>query len=156
MPFMIFIIDYKPTLSRAWLLRFAKSTSEYFAATFLEAQIRFYKHWPNTESYTLKRPFSGGFYTDIDLIEVAEKIYISCFIHTHPRLTKLANLINNVDCWTHDILSLHKELAHGDMHKMVLIMHHELKISLQESPNLVKKRIDAQIQQFQTVDKQLS
>ncbi|MCB1985046.1 MAG: hypothetical protein H6936_12395 [Burkholderiales bacterium] len=145
----------KPLSSQAWLLRFAKSASEYFEATFWEAQNRFYRRWPSTDSYTLMRPFSGGLYTDIDLIEIAEKINIPCIARAHPRLTELANLTNNVVCWSNDIISLRKEQAHGDMHNMVMVMQHELKISLQESVNLVKKLIDAQIQQFLNVEQQL-
>lgn len=145
----------RPISTQAWLLRFTKSVSEYFEATFWEAQNRFYQRWPNTDTYILMRPFSGGLYTDIELIEIAEEIDIPCIARAHPCLMELANLTNNVVCWSNDIISLQKEKAHGDMHNMVLVMQHELRISLQESVDLVKKLIDAQIQQFQMVEKQL-
>ncbi len=145
----------KPISSQAWMLRFAKSASEYFEATFWESQNRYFNRWPDTDSYILMRPFSGGLYTDIELIEIAEEINIPCIARAHPRLTELANLTNNVVCWSNDIISLAKEKAHGDMHNMVMVMQHELNISLQESLNLVKKLIDAQIQQFQAHEKQL-
>ena len=145
----------QPLATPAWQARFAKSATEYFEATFWESQNRAHKHWPDTDSYILMRPFSGGLYTDIDLIEIAEEIEIPCIARTHPRLIELANLTNNVVCWSNDIISLAKEKAHGDMHNLVLVMQHELKISLQESLDLVKKLIDAQIQQFQTLEKQL-
>lgn len=145
----------KPLSSQAWMLRFAKSISEYFEATYWEAQNRFYKRWPDTDSYSLMRPFSGGLYTDIELIEIAEKINIPCAARAHPLLMELANLTNNVVCWSNDIISLRKEQAHGDMHNMVMVMQHEMKITLQEALNLVKKRIDEQIQQFLMIEKQL-
>ena len=145
----------QPFSTASWLIRFAKSASEYFEATFWEAQNRYQKRWPDTDAYILMRPFSGGLYTDIELIEVAEDIRIPCIARAHPRLIELAYLTNNVVCWSNDIISLRKEKAHGDMHNMVLIMQHELNISLQEALNLVKKLIDAQIQQFQTLEKQL-
>ncbi len=141
--------------SQAWMLRFAKSASEYFEATFWEAENRYQHRWPNTDSYMQMRPFSGGLYTDIDLIEVAENLEIPCIARSHPHMVKLANLTNNVVCWSNDIISLKKEKAHGDMHNMVLVMQHELNISLQDALNLVKKLIDTQIQQFQSLEKQL-
>ncbi|SER09932.1 hypothetical protein SAMN05421690_100866 [Nitrosomonas sp. Nm51] len=145
----------QPFSSKSWMLRFAKSAAEYFEATLWEAQNRHLNRWPDTDSYMLMRPFSGRLLTDIELIEIAENIEIPCTARAHPCLIKLASLTNNVVCWSNDIISLNKEKAHGDMHNLVLVMQHELNISLQEALNLVKKLVDAQIQQFQTFEKRL-
>jgi Terpene synthase family 2, C-terminal metal binding len=145
----------QPLASQAWLARFAKSASEYFEATFWEAQNRFYKHWPDMASYVRMRPYTGGLYTDIDLIEITEQISLPCIVRSHPRLNQLVVITNNVVCWSNDIISLKKELAHGDMHNLVLIMQHESNCSLQESLNRVKRLIDNQIRRFLLFETQL-
>ncbi|MCP5243240.1 MAG: hypothetical protein H6940_07395 [Burkholderiales bacterium] len=145
----------QPLSSKSWMLRFAKSAAEYFEATFWEAQNRYLNRWPDTDSYMLMRPFSGGLLTDIELIEIAENIDIPCTARAHPCLMKLASLTNNVVCWSNDIISLKKEKAHGDMHNLVLVMQHELNISLQEAVNMVKNLVDDQIRQFQALEKEL-
>lgn len=144
-----------PLASNSWVLRFAKSAAEYFEATFWEAQNRYHGRWPDTDSYMLMRPFSGGLFTDIELIEIAENINMSCLARAHPRLMKLTALTNNVVCWSNDIISLRKEKAHGDMHNMVLVLQRERNISLQEALDFVKNLIDTQIQQFLILEKEL-
>ncbi len=141
--------------SPTWMLRFAKNTAEYFEATLWEAQNRSYNRWPNTDNYMLMCPFSSGLYIVIDLIEIAEDMRIPCIVRLHPNLIKLINLTNNVVCWSNDIIALTRETSHGDMHNMVIVMQHELNISQQDALNLIMKLIDAQIQQFQALEKKL-
>lgn len=145
----------QPLASSAWLARFAKSASDYFDATLWESENRSHNRWPDIDSYVRMRPYSGGLYTDIELIEVAEKINFPCIVRSDPRLNELANIANNVVCWCNDVISVAKEKAHGDMHNLVLVMQHELKISLNETLKRIKKLIDAQIQQFLVLEKQL-
>ncbi|MGR9105304.1 MAG: terpene synthase family protein [Gammaproteobacteria bacterium] len=145
----------KPLGSRTWLTRFAKNVSEYFEGTLWEARNRYHKRWPNTAAYVRMRPFTGGLYTDIDLIEITEEINLSCVVRSHPHLNKLVGLTNNVVCWSNDVISLQKENEHGDMHNLVLILHHESNFSLQQSLDYVKCLIDNQIQRFLRIEKQL-
>lgn len=145
----------KPLATQAWLTRFAKSASEYFEATQWEAQNRFDQHWPDTSSYIRMRPYTGGLYTDIELIEITEGIELPCIVRSHPRLIQLINITNNVVCWSNDIISLRKEKAHGDMHNLALIMNHESNCSLQEVLNQVKLLIENQIDRFIRFETQL-
>lgn len=143
----------QPLASQAWLARFAKSASDYFEATLWEAQNRYHNRWPNIDSYIRMRPYSGGLYTDIELIEISENIHFPCIVRSDPCINELATITNNVVCWCNDVISIRKEKAHGDIHNLVLIMQQELQISLNEALERVKKLIDAQIKKFQLLEK---
>ncbi|MCI0654391.1 MAG: hypothetical protein L0Y39_07925 [Methylococcaceae bacterium] len=145
----------EPLASQAWLARFAKSAAEYFEATLWEAQNRFHKQWPDRASYVRMRPYTGGLYTDIELIEITEQISLPCLVRTHSRVNQLVAITNDVVCWCNDIISLQKEKAHGDMHNLVLIMHNESGLGLQESVNHAKRLIENRIRRFQLFENQL-
>ncbi len=145
----------QPIASQAWLTRFANSVSEYFEATVWEAQNRFHEHWPDKSSYIRMRPYTGGLYTDIEMIEITEQVSLPCIVRSNPRLNQLVTITNNVVCWCNDIISLRKEEAHGDMHNLVLILRQESKLSLQESINHVQRLIDNQIRRFMVFETQL-
>ncbi|WP_027160120.1 terpene synthase family protein [Methylobacter luteus] len=136
-----------------WMTRFVQSAAEYFESTVWEAKNRFLGVWPDSPTYILMRPYTGGLYTDIDLIELTEGIALPLEIRKHPHIQQLAVITNNVVCWSNDIISLQKEFNHQDMHNLALIFHHHQLISLQSAIDQVAKLIESQVRQFITLEK---
>lgn len=91
------------------------------------------------------RPYTGGLYTDIELIEMTEGIALPLAV---PLVQRLARITNNVVCWSNDIFSLPKERAHLDMHNLALILRHQEEIPLQAAVDRVAILTDGQVRRF--------
>lgn len=138
-----------------WLTRFVQSVAEYFESTEWEAANRAHNLWPETQAYIRLRPFTGGLYTDIDLVELTENITLPLIIRAHPRIRQLITITNNIVCWSNDIFSLQKEHRHHDMHNLALLIHHHEQIGLQEAVDKVAGHIDTQIRRFIVLEQDL-
>ncbi|CAA9892632.1 (-)-gamma-cadinene synthase ((2Z,6E)-farnesyl diphosphate cyclizing) [Candidatus Methylobacter favarea] len=138
----------QPFMPLSWLTRFVQSVAEYFESTLWEARNRDQGIWPESKTYIQMRPYTGGLYTDIDLIELTEAVALPLSVRKHISIQHLTNLTNNVVCWSNDVISLQKEFNHRDMHNLVLILHHRQQISLQAAINRVVKLIERQVRRF--------
>ncbi|MCL7422150.1 MAG: hypothetical protein M8364_14725 [Methylobacter sp.] len=139
----------------SWRTRFVQSAAEYFESTVWEARNRSQSLWPDASTYILMRPYTGGLYTDIDLIDLTEGITLPLAVRKHPRIMELAVMTNNVVCWSNDIISLQKEFNHQDMHNLALIFHHHQAIDLQEAIDQVARLIENEVRQFIALEKSL-
>jgi len=131
-----------------WMARFVYSVSEYFESCVWEAENRAHDRWPDPATYIRMRPYTGGLYTDIELIEPAERITLPLAVRKHPHLQRLTLITNNVVCWSNDIISLHKEHAHHDRHNLALIFHRHYGLTIQEAVNRVAKLTEVQMRHF--------
>lgn len=138
-----------------WLIRFIHSAAEYFESTEWEASNRAQNFWPEVQTYIRLRPFTGGLYTDIDLVELTENITLPLILRAHPRIRQLITITNNIVCWSNDIFSLQKERRHHDMHNFALLIHHHEHISLQEAVDKVARLINKQIHRFIVLEENL-
>jgi 5-epi-alpha-selinene synthase len=145
----------RPLMPLAWLTRFMHSAAEYFEATEWEAQNRAQGTWPDTSTYIHMRPFTGGLYTDIDLVELTENLALPLTVRIHPRIRQFVTITNNVVCWSNDIFSLQKERKHRDMHNLALLIHRHEHVGLQEAVDRVAKLIEAQMRRFVMLEKNL-
>lgn len=131
-----------------WMARFLHSVSEYFESSVWEAENRAHGGWPEPATYIRMRPYTGGLYTDIELIEPVERITLPLAVRKHPHLQRLALIANNVVCWSNDIISLQKEHAHHDRHNLALIFHRHYGLTIQEAVDRVAKLTEAQMRHF--------
>lgn len=149
------VMRIKPLMPRAWMTRFLHSAAEYFESTEWEAQNRAQKIWPDVRTYIHMRPYTGGLYTDIDLIDLTENIALPLTVRDHPRIRQLVAITNNVVCWSNDIFSLQKEYKHHDMHNLPLLIHRQKHLSLQDAVDKTARLIDAQIRRFAALENDL-
>lgn len=103
----------------AWMYRFIYSVIEYFESSVWEAINRADEKIPATETYILMRPYTGGLYTDIELIDITEDIYLPLHVRKNDVIQRLTLMANNVVCWSNDIISYAKESKHHDVHNLV-------------------------------------
>ncbi len=119
----------------AWRLKFIRSVQDYFEACIWESENREAGQTPSVKEYVRMRPFTGALLADVDAIDIIEKIYLPEDMLQNAILQRMIQACNNVVCWTNDIISCQKEALQGDVHNLVLVLHHEKKYSLQEAVN---------------------
>jgi hypothetical protein len=134
-----------------WLDRFRQQVAEYFKANIWEAKNRARHRVPNLTTYLAMRPYTGAVYTYLALIEFAGQLDLPAAVHTHSIVRQLMEMTNNIICWANDLMSLDKELRHGDVHNLVLVLHHEQNHSIPKAIRLVATMHDVEVRRFQTL-----
>ncbi len=142
-------------MSRAWMDRFAVSIAEYFEAGVWEAKNRELATWPDAAAYTRMRPFAGGMYIVLDLIELTEGDTLPLVVRKHPYFQRLMLITCNVVLWCNDLFSLPKELAHQDMHNFALVLRHQEDIPLQPAVDQVARLIEREVKRFIALEARL-
>jgi hypothetical protein len=69
----------------------------------------------------------------LDYIDLAEHVDLPPEIYESTLVQALLLITNNVVCWQNDIVSVEKELAHGDFSNLVLVLAKAHDCILQES-----------------------
>jgi len=142
-------------MSRAWVDRFAVSIAEYFEAGVWEARNRELETWPDSATYTRMRPYAGGMYILLDLIDLTEGDTLPLVVRKHPYFQRLMLITSNVVLWCNDLFSCAKELAHQDMHNLALILRHQEDIPLQAAVDRVARLIEREVKRFIALEARL-
>ncbi len=131
-----------------WMPRFLASVAAAFDASVWEAGNRAANRIPSVEHYLAKRPFTGGLYTLVELMDLTENFNLPFEIYDHPYLQKLTRRAVNAVCLSNDVISLAKELRQGDFHNLVVVLRHKDNISLQDAVYRVAALHDAEVRAF--------
>jgi len=140
--------------SPAWMGRFIYTVLEYFDSCEWEAQNRANGIIPDTATYMLMRAYTGGVYTDLELIDLTENINLPLHVRKNDVIQRLALLANNVVCWSNDIISFAKEFRHQDVHNLVATLR-ATQPSLQKAVDLAADLVNAEVQVFINLQAQL-
>jgi len=132
-----------------WMTRFTACVRETLAASLWEARNRRIRVVPTSDDYCYWRLFTSGVFCYFALIEIAEQMTIPAFVWDHPVIQQLALSANAVICWSNDIFSFAKEIAHGDVHNLVYIVQHERQFTLDDAIAYVAQRHDDEVRAFQ-------
>lgn len=135
-----------------WDTRFVASAADYFDACLWEAANRAAGRVPSVADYVHYRPATGGLLTDVDLIEVAEHLFLPDEVRLRPDVQALVSMCNNVVCWSNDIISLPKETRRGDVHNLVLALKAAHDLSLQEAVDAAAAMHDREAARFLEVE----
>lgn len=117
-------------------------------ASVWEARNRELETWPDSATYTQMRPFAGGMYVLLDLIDLTENDTLPLVVRKHPYFQRLMLITSNVVLWCNDLFSCTKELAHQDMHNFALILRHQEDIPLQAAVDRVAWLIEREVKRF--------
>ncbi len=104
---------------------------------------------PERETYITQRRQTGGWLTDVALVDVARHVPMPSEILDEPRLQDMLEAANNVICWANDLYSLDKEIAHHEVHNLVIIVQHEQGCSLQSAVDQVARMHDHEVRRFE-------
>ena len=142
-------VRFQTQCSAAWMRRFARCVEASFAASVWEARNRMCQRIPLEVEYIRMRPFTSAVFCFLTLIEVAEHRTLPAVVRQHPAIRSLALMTNNVISWFNDLISYPKEMARGDVHNLIYIVHRERGISLDEAVQYVVMKHDAEVRAFQ-------
>lgn len=131
-----------------WMARFLQTVADAFDASVWEAGNRARNSVPSVEQYLAKRPYTGGLYTLVEMVELTENLNLPFEIYDHPYIQKLTRRAVNAVCFSNDVISLAKELKQGDFHNLVVVLCHKDNISLQDAVYRVAALHDAEVRAF--------
>ena len=134
-----------------WMHRFVRCVEATFAASVWEAHNRASQRVPLESEYLHMRPFTSAALCFLTLIEVAEQITLPSVVRQHPLIRSLTLMASNIIGWYNDLVSYAKEVARGDVHNLVYIVHQERGISLDDAVQYVVEKHDAEVCAFQRV-----
>ena len=121
----------KPLTTVRWQQRFADHLSDYLDAYIWETGLRARGETPDVAIYIQKRQDAGAMHLALDYIDLAEHVELPPEIYESTLVQSLLLLTNNVVCWQNDIVSVEKELAHGDFSNLVLVLQKAYGYTLQ-------------------------
>lgn len=121
-----------PLTTPHWQRRFAEHLRDYLDAYIWETDLRARGETPGVAIYIRKRQDAGAMRLALDYIDLAEHVDLPPEVYESTLVQALLLLTNNVVCWQNDIVSVEKELAHGDYSNLVLVLQKEHACSLQE------------------------
>ncbi len=136
-----------PHTTRSWRHRFTRSVRAYLDATVWEALNRVQHTIPDVATYCRMRRLTSALDTDTDLLELSTT-RLPPDVHQHPLVQRLTEASINVVCWANDLTSLPKEMQRGDVHNLVLVLHHAHGGSVHAAVEQAVAMHDAEVQVF--------
>lgn len=134
--------------------RFAARVEDYFRGCVWEAENRARSVVPERRSYVTMRPACGAVDTAFELFALTDGAGPPG--PARERFAELERAANNVICWANDILSVHRELASGDVHNLVIILMHEERLSLGDALVRAARMHDAEVRRYQEIERRLA
>ncbi|MEA5567333.1 terpene synthase family protein [Anabaena sp. UHCC 0399] len=128
--------------------RFIKGVEGFINASAWEAKNNCAEIKPTLSTYLKMRPYIGGGYPLLDLIELVEGIEFGSEFVNHPTIQALRLTTNNIVLWSNDIVSCHKEYKAGQYHNLAIILHQTRNCTLEEAIQKAKQMHDAEVESF--------
>lgn len=134
-----------------WQQRFAAHLCAYLDAYLWETDNRARGETPGLSIYIQKRQDAGAMRLALDYIELAEHVELPPEIYEGTLMQALLLTINNIVCWQNDIVSVEKEMAHGDFSNLVLVLCKAYDYSLQEAVERANNLTTAEVKLFENL-----
>jgi 5-epi-alpha-selinene synthase len=131
-----------------WMARFVANVQDYFDAVVWETENRARRRVPDVNTYVRLRDLTGAVRTCFDIFELAVGP-LAIEARCDSRLARLMSLANRAICWSNDLFSIEKELAHGDVHNLAIVLHRETNVSLQDAVAAAARMHDDVIRSFE-------
>lgn len=131
--------------SERWQGRFARHLCDYLDAYIWETGLRERAETPELGLYIQKRQDAGAMRLALDYIDLTERVDLPPEIYESTLVQALLLLTNNAVCWQNDIISVEKELAHGDYSNLVLVLAKAYNLSLQEGVERANAMITSEV-----------
>jgi 5-epi-alpha-selinene synthase len=139
----------RPLTTPSWRLRFARHLRDYLRAYLWETGNRARGETPEIAMYIQMRQDAGAMHLALDYIDLAEHVELPPEIYEGTLMQALLLAINNIVCWQNDIVSVEKEMAHGDFSNLVLVLRKAYGYSLQGAVERANELITAEIRLFE-------
>jgi 5-epi-alpha-selinene synthase len=123
----------EPFTTPQWRQRFASHLRDYLDAYIWETGNRARGETPGVSIYIQKRQDAGAMHLALDYIDLTEDVDLPPEIYESTLVQSLLLITNNVVCWQNDMVSVEKEMAHGDYSNLVLVLQKAYGYSMQEA-----------------------
>ena len=143
------------SLSGVGMRRFVRAVREHLEATLWEAANRAGNVVPDLESYVRMRPLTGGLSIVTELVEIVEGTHLPEDVRAHPTVRPMTEASHNVVCWANDILSLEKELRHGEVNNLVIVLRKADGLTLQCAVNRAAEMHNTEVDSFEELGRRL-
>lgn len=142
-------------VSTTWRHRFIANMHAFFEAAVWEATNRAKGETPPLADYLRMRPFTGGMFAYMDLVEMSESLVLPPELRHHPLVQQLIPMTANIVSWANDVLSLPKELKQGDIHNVVFSIQQSQHLTVQEALNQAAQLHNQEVERFIEVESAL-
>ncbi len=139
----------RPLTTPRWQRRFAGHLRDYLDAYIWETGNRARGETPDVTIYIQKRQDAGAMHLALDYIDLAEHVELPPEIYEGTLIQALLLTINNIVCWQNDIVSVEKEMAHGDFSNLVLVLQKAYGYTLQEAAEKANDLTTAEVKLFE-------
>jgi 5-epi-alpha-selinene synthase len=149
----------KRTLQRAsikWFNYFISYLEDYFYGCVQEATNRAKGIVPDLDTYIMIRRSSVGVYAVLALSEFCNQFIIPDVLRNHHLVKKLELITTDIIAWSNDIFSASREIASGDVHNLIFVLHYHKKISLEKAIEQVVKIHNEEVHSLIKVESSLS
>ncbi|ALF56009.1 terpene synthase [Nostoc piscinale CENA21] len=127
---------------------FVISVKKYFDGCMLEAINRASQTIPNLDNYEMIHLLSSAVDISIDLGEFCNHHLVSDFVRNHEIINRLRLMTNKIICWCNDIFSVPKEIANGDVHNSIIVLHYQHRIPLNQAVSIVADMHNQELKSF--------
>ncbi|WP_331751438.1 hypothetical protein OG215_39675 (plasmid) [Streptomyces globisporus] len=103
---------------------------------------------PSFDGYLALRRSSGAVDSCLDLIERQPSVYLPHAIAGSPQILVLREAANDVIYWTNDVISLSKEIKHGEMNNLVAVIRQSVGMSWEAALQVATEMNSARIRDF--------
>jgi 5-epi-alpha-selinene synthase len=150
------LIDLRErTLERAsikWFKYFISYLEDYFCGCVQEASNRAKGIVPDVDTYIKIRRSSVGVYAVLALSEFCNQFMMPDVLRNHYLVKKLELITTDIISWSNDIFSLSREIASGDVHNLIFVLHYHKQISLEEATKQVAQIHDAEVRSLLSLE----
>ncbi|BAZ47680.1 Terpene synthase, metal-binding protein [Nostoc sp. NIES-4103] len=140
------------TGSAKLLHRVVCSFEDFFDGCVLEATNRAQGIIPNVETYTNLRRLSVAGDLILLWIELFNPFMIPDILRKHDIVKKLQEMTINILAWCNDIFSAPREMASGDVHNLVLVLHYQQQLPLEQAIKFAAEMHNQEVQKMMNLE----
>ncbi|NOK64021.1 MAG: hypothetical protein GFH27_549325n91 [Chloroflexi bacterium AL-W] len=139
-----------------WQTQLLAELSRSFQASLWEAHNRATVTVPSIAEYRTQRPYTGAVYCYLHWIEPAYSCVLPMTLREHEVVQQLIRLTNEIIWLANDLISFEREVAAGDVHNLVYLLHYERGLPLATAMEQVIHEHNNALATFQAYCNQLS
>lgn len=159
-PFAAAMLDLRQRLLRlapsCQVARFVDELEELFEGFAIEARNRERGFIPDVASYLQLRAVTVGVKTMFALAELLGGFSLPENTRMHPAFVQLATRTGNIVGWANDLFTYEKEIRHGEIHNLVIVLMNERGLTASQAVQHAVKLHDDEVCSFLADIRQLS
>ncbi len=134
--------------SEKWFNYFLHCFEQYCDGCVEEAVIRAEGIVPNINTYMKCRRFSVGGYLFLTVSEFCNNYMLSDILRNHKTVKQLELITIDILAWCNDVFSASREIDSGDVHNLVIVLHHLHKLPLNKAIKRAADMHDQKVKSF--------